>query len=169
MIAQHRAIGCTELAAAGQIFVHVEDVPGQADDMLRTRFALGQNRADVFQGLLRLRDEALWKFLVLVPADHAADKHELAARLDAVGVAFRRGPAGRLQRLMLGGSRWQSGHGSGRHGHSPYEASFRDAPSAARRRNSKRCSFPVCVFGSSVTNSMARGYLYGATVALTWS
>ena len=46
-----------------------------------------------------------------------------------------------------------------------YAATFRDAPSAARRRSSKRCNFPVCVFGSSVTYSIARGYLYGATVA----
>ena len=34
------------------------------------------------------------------------------------------------------------------------------------RRSSKRCSLPVWVFGSSVTYSMARGYLYGAICCL---
>lgn len=41
------------------------------------------------------------------------------------------------------------------------------APASAILRNSKRCSFPVWVFGNALTYSIARGYLYGATVFLT--
>ena len=107
MVAEHRAIGRAELAAAGHILVHVDHVPGQAHDMLRARAALGQNREDVFQRLPRLRDKSFRKFLVLVPADHAADKDELAARLDAVGVALGSGQPRRLERFVLGGAHGQ--------------------------------------------------------------
>src|SRR5262245_65354864 len=50
-----------------------------------------------------------------------------------------------------------------------YDASLCDAASAAMRRSSKRCSLPVWVRGNWVTYSIARGYLYGAIVALTYS
>ena len=33
----------------------------------------------------------------------------------------------------------------------------------------KRCSLPVSVRGSLATNSISRGYLYGAMLAFTWS
>ena len=88
--------------AGRRVFVHVEHVPGQPHDVLGPGAALGQHRDDVLQRLPRLRDEALREFLAGVPADHAADEDELAARLDAVGVALRRRPAGRLQRFVLG-------------------------------------------------------------------
>src|SRR5205814_7205449 len=35
--------------------------------------------------------------------------------------------------------------------------------------NSLRLSLPVAVFGSASTNSIARGYLYGAICALAWA
>src|SRR5262249_24541918 len=97
---------------------------------------------------------------------HAADEHHLAARLDAVGVALRLRPARRLQHL--GGAWARRNFADGfRHRKGSYEASLRARWSTARRRSSKRCSLPVCVFGSSATNATARGYLYGAMVALT--
>src|SRR5215831_7606642 len=47
----------------------------------------------------------------------------------------------------------------GGHRDRSYDASLWAAPSAARRRSSKRCNLPVCVFGNSARNSIARGYL----------
>ena len=35
--------------------------------------------------------------------------------------------------------------------------------------SAKRRNLPVSVFGSCATNSIARGYLYGAIACLTWS
>jgi len=43
--------------------------------------------------LARLRGEALREMPARVPAHHAADENHLAARLDAVGIAFRPRPA----------------------------------------------------------------------------
>jgi hypothetical protein len=53
--------------------------------------------------------------------------------------------------------------------HAPpnHDASLLAADSAALRRNAKRCNLPVSVRGKTVTYSIARGYLYGATVDLT--
>ena len=44
-----------------------------------------------------------------------------------------------------------------------------DVDVRAGSRSSARRIFPLAVFGSSSTNSMARGYLYGAVIALTCS
>ena len=113
--------------------------------------------------------------LAVLP-DHAADEHHLAAGENAVGVALRPRPAGRVEnrvgsivagasghvRLLGFVARWseaKSGfsvatiapHCASLHAgyalRSPQDASLRDAPSAAMRRSSKRCSLPVCVRG----------------------
>jgi hypothetical protein len=83
--------------------------------VLRPRAAFGQYRHDVLQRLPRLRSEACRKFLVFVPADHAADENIFAAGLDAVGIALRRRPAGRLQGFVFG-TRRQFADRSGGHG-----------------------------------------------------
>jgi non-ribosomal peptide synthetase component E (peptide arylation enzyme) len=38
-----------------------------------------------------------------------------------------------------------------------------------RSRSRKRWILPLGVFGSASTNSISRGYLYGAVTALTWA
>src|SRR5207253_2333416 len=76
------------------------------------------------QRLARLRDEALREAAARVPADHAADEHHLAARLDAVGVALRFRPARRLQHVARAGTRRKLAGGTLGHGQNPYEASL---------------------------------------------
>src|SRR5262249_16508082 len=154
------------------ILIHVDDVPGHAHDVLRSRAALGQNSDDVLQCLPRLRDEACGEPLVRVPSDHATDEDHFALRLHAVGIAFRLRPPGRLQypsplrrrgRLLQHCSPpafcRQLLDGTVGHVQSPQDASLWDAFSLATRRNSNRCSLPVWVFGNSLTYSIARGYL----------
>ena len=101
MVAHHLAINFAERRPRFQIFVHVADIPGHAHDVLRRGAAFGEHRGNVSKNLTRLADEIRRKSAVLVPADQAADKQDLAARLDAVGVAFRLRPAGGLQHLVL--------------------------------------------------------------------
>src|SRR5690606_15005994 len=67
---------------------------------------------------------------------------------------------------LKGGGPPQSSARSSRSRRWSYDASFCEA-SAAILRSSNRCSFPVWVRGRLVTYSIARGYLYGATVTLT--
>ena len=106
-----------------------------------------------------------------VLSDHAADEHHFAARKNAVGESLRPRPAGGLQHGVKGIAIFP-----GRAvGHvvsfvlelALHEASCCEAGSPAMRRSSKRCSLPVWVRGNAATYSMARGYLYGAMLALT--
>ena len=131
-----------QLAQGGQVLVAVDDVPGHPHDVLRPPARLGEHRDDVRESLPRLRGEVVGlERLRGVPADLAADRDERAARGDAVRVAFRLRPAGRLQDLQ----------------HGLLLCRVRQAD--AIWRSLKRCSLPVSVRGSDSTNSIARGYL----------
>src|SRR5262249_46099204 len=160
MPAHDLAIGGAERGTVGEILVHVAHVPGQPHDVGGRAAGLFEHRGDVLQREPRLRDEAVGEAAIAVLPDHAADEHHAAMRQDAVGEALRPRPAGRPQHLV--------GSAIVRHGRLQ-DASWCGAASRARRRSSKRCSLPVWVRGSAATYSMARGYLYGAIAAFTWS
>src|SRR6185503_19768617 len=123
-----------------QVFLLVEDVPGQANDVLRLAVGFREHGEDVLDGLPELPCEiARLPFAFAGPADLPGDEDEVALGGDAVREAFRSRPAGRLQNFHCG------------------------------FLSLKRCTFPVSVRGNASTNSMARGYLYGAIARLTWS
>src|SRR5688572_16183370 len=109
--------------------------------MFGPRVILGQDSGDVAQRLTSLRDEVVPRQRAgFVPPDLAGNVDLSTTGGHAVGIPARTGPTGRLQNPVA------------------HVVSFKR----------KRCSFPVSVLGSAVTNSTSRGYLYGAIVAFTW-
>src|SRR6185437_2352034 len=145
--------------------------------------AFRQNGDNVAQGLADLCDEVGRQITLTVPADYASGHHETSVGGHAVGVSLRRRPAAGLQDTRTGGClavRSRPHRASGRIGrghkwlsvfgwnHSAARCE-EDAPAWANCRRANRFSLPVSVLGSCATNSIARGYLYGATSRLTWS
>ena len=71
--------------------------------MLRPGLGAGQGVHDVLQGLAALGHKVVaFELALAVPADHAGQKYRAATSHDAVGIAFSRSPAGRLQGLKHG-------------------------------------------------------------------
>src|SRR5689334_21049066 len=98
MAAHQLPIRLADASQGIQILLLVEDVPGEAHDVLRLAVRLLQDIEDVLQSLPELAGEAaLPPFALAGPADLAGDEHELAARGDAVGKPSGTRPAGRLQ------------------------------------------------------------------------
>src|SRR3954447_24033342 len=88
--AHHVAVGGADLLQAREVLLTRGHVPGQPRDVLGPGAGLGEHRDDVAQRLTDPPGEVLGRDLaVLVPADLAADEHELARGLDAVRVAAR--------------------------------------------------------------------------------
>src|SRR5262249_3407345 len=56
MLAKNLAVGAAELTQARAVFVEIDHIPGEADEMLRACAAFGQDRDDIGEGLPRLRD-----------------------------------------------------------------------------------------------------------------
>src|SRR5688572_20766136 len=113
-----------------EVLALVEHIPGQAHDVLGPSVRLREHFEDVGERLAELaREIARFPFAFAGPAHLAGNEHELPARSDSIGEAFRSRPAGRLEDI----------HGE--------------------VLSLKRCSLPVSVRGSVSTNSMARGYL----------
>src|SRR3954453_22972379 len=81
----------------GEIFLDVDDIPGQAHEMLWPRAALGENGGNIAQRLAHLGNEIGSQMARWVPADHTAGDHKAAVGRHAVGVAFWRRPAARLE------------------------------------------------------------------------
>ena len=164
MAADHLAVGAAQRREARQIFILVDDVPGQPCDMLRPPACFGQHRHDVGQCLPRLSHELVrFERAVCVPSHLPGDKDDPPCRGDAVRVAARLCPRRWLENL-----------------HAVLRWSFRlrfvshcFCPALARScwRRRKRWSLPVSVRGRLAVNSIARGYLYGAIARLTnsWS
>src|SRR5688572_6776074 len=141
MLAHQVAVGSADFLQRGEVLLAVEHVPGEAHDVLRLAFRLLENLEDVLDGLAELAGEGFFLPLALAgPADLAGDEHQPAADDDAVGEALGARPGGWLEYL--------------------HHAVFLSL---------KRWSFPVSVRGRVSTNSMARGYLYGAMACFTWS
>ena len=102
MRAKNLAIGAAELFQAREIFLDVDDIPGQAHEMLRSSAALGEDIGNVAQRLTHLRNEIGRQMPLRIPADHAAGHHKAAIGGHAVGISFRHRPAARLQHLRAG-------------------------------------------------------------------
>src|SRR5215210_4460422 len=141
MPAHQLAVYLAHALQTGEILLAVGYVPGHANDVLGTRTGLRQHREDVLQALANLADEILRpEGRGLVPSYLAGDEDQPPLRDDAVRIASRLRPA-----------RWVQ----------PLHPPVQDAPlrASSRSRSTKRCILPVCVFGSSSMNSIARGYL----------
>src|SRR5688572_9575218 len=140
VLAHELAVRLADRFQCAQVFLPVEHVPGETHDVLGFSLRFLQHRDDVLQGLPKLpRKVARFPLALAGPADLPGDEDERALGGDAVREALGAGPPRRLQ----------------------------DRHSGAL--SLKRCSLPVSVRGSVSTNSIARGYLYGAITFFTCS
>src|SRR5256885_14958259 len=141
MPAHQLAIRLAYVAKRAEIFLLVEHIPRKPHEVMWLAARFGQHLKDVGDRLAELAGEVTRSpFALRRPANLAGDEDQAAFRHDAVGVALGARPAGWLQDL--------------------HHACFLSL---------NRCSLPVSVRGSVSTNSMARGYLYGAIAFFTWS
>src|SRR5262245_16836710 len=141
VLAHQLAIGRANRFQRIQIFLAVEHVPRQPHDVLRPAVRFFQDFQNIEKTLPELAGEVVRFPLAFAgPADLAGDEHQRSAGGDAVGKALGACPARRLKNFHF------------------------SVPLSL-----KRCSFPVSVRGSVSTNSIARGYLYGAITFLTCS
>src|SRR6516165_6906118 len=178
---QDLTIDHAQFLQARKILLHVDDIPGQPHQMIRPRVTLGEDRRNVAKRLARLCKEAFRKAALIVPADYAAGHHDASVGCHAIGIALWCRPAAGLQNP---GVRRAFAFCDGQHGnHGPlfcahetspsisYSAAIPAdaAPACACWRSAKRFSLPVSVLGNCATNSIARGYLYGAISRLTCS
>jgi hypothetical protein len=104
MRAEDFAIDLAERLQVGEIFFHVDHVPGETHEVLGPRAAFGEDDGNVAEGLTNLRDKILVQMALTVPADHTTRHHEAAVGAHAVGVSLWRRPAARLQNLR---TRWR--------------------------------------------------------------
>src|SRR5690242_4071183 len=78
----------------------VEQIPSHAHDVLRATTSLCQYSEHVGERLADLSGQLIGlETTLFVPADLAGDEDNAALCRDAVGVAARAGPAGRLKNL----------------------------------------------------------------------
>jgi len=152
VLAHDTAIGLAEFAQAQQIFLLVENEPGQPRDVFGAATGLDNKRHDIRKRLSRLRDKIFaLEPLLGIPADLPGEKDRAAFGDDAIAKTFGELPATRMKKCMRS-----------RHLLSPHEA-----PEGGPCRSRKRWILPVWVFGSASMNFTERGYLNGAIVALT--
>src|SRR5690349_7961364 len=121
-----------------EVRVAIGDEPRQPNEMLGAPACRGEHGDDVLERPTRLRHQTTVHDdpALRVPPDLARDAHHAPFGRDAVGVPRARGPVGRANLC--------------RH----------QIVSCCRSRY--RCNLPVSVRGSLSTNSIRRGYLYGA-------
>jgi len=90
-------IGFAEHLEIGNVFVHVDDIPGQAHEMFGSSTALRQDRHDVFESLPHLRDKPVRKSTGSVPTDDTTGHDEASFGHDAVRIALRLRPTAGLK------------------------------------------------------------------------
>src|SRR5215475_2827299 len=149
--------------------------------MLWPRAAFGEDHRDVHKRLPDLGEKPLREVPLVVPTDNPSCYDDAAVGGNAVGIALRCRPAAGLQGSDAGSLfvLRNRQHGENRRFWRAHRtvsifvysaAKSADAgPAFASCRRANRFSLPVSVFGSWVTNSSARGYLYGAISRLTCS
>src|SRR3990172_1903234 len=139
VLADQFAVGGADLVDRAEVLLLVGDVPGHADDVLGPAARLCENGQGVAQRLAELAGKRpLLEDALRIEGHLSRDVDGGSASCgDAVRIALRAHPAGRLQ---------DPDHGA-------------LLPSVL---SLKRCSLPVSVRGSEATNSTSRGYLYGA-------
>jgi hypothetical protein len=96
------AIDLPERFQVRQIFLDIDDIPGETNEMFGPCTALGHDRRDIAEGLADLRHETIRQFPRNIPADHATGHDEAAVGRHAIGVSLRHRPATRLQNLQAG-------------------------------------------------------------------
>src|SRR5438874_3086562 len=100
MRTDHVSIDLTERLEIGHVFVHVDDIPGQAHEVVWPRAALRQDRHDVFERLPDLRDQSVGKSACKVPADDTPRHDKASFGHDAVRIPLRLWPAAGLKHLQ---------------------------------------------------------------------
>ena len=110
MRAENLAIGLSERLQVRQIFLDIDDIPGEPNQMFGPRAAFGQDRRDIAQGLADLRDEVSRQMSHLSQPITPPVTTMPAIGRHAVGVSLRRRPAARLQDLRPGRRRFVVRH-----------------------------------------------------------
>ena len=101
MISHQRFPDTPELAATREVRGLVDAERGQSADLTRLASRLCQNAEDILERLLELRNEIVTlEALTGIPTNLACNEHDSArCYADAVGIADRRQPAGRMENL----------------------------------------------------------------------
>ena len=101
MLAKNLTVGSAHFGLMGEVFLFVDHEPRQPGHIRGFTPGSLDNGANVFQRLPHLANEIIrYKFLVLVPADLAANMQHAVMGQHAIGIAFGRSPTFGVNGLM---------------------------------------------------------------------